>query len=192
MQDKKILTTGEIAEYCGVNFRTVIRWVERGLLKAYQLPGRGDNRVEVSDFLDFLKKNNMPIPKEFQKHMERILIMDDEPEMAKSIQRVLRQQGYETMIANDGFRAGSLLTLFEPAVLTLDLQMPGVGGLEVLKFIREKEEFNRLKILVISAMPDKELQAALTAGADDILEKPFDNQILIQKIQHLSGLKSTH
>ena len=65
MQAKQILTTGEIARYCGVNFRTVIRWIERGRLKAYQLPGRGDNRVTVEDFIDFLKVNSMPIPEEF-------------------------------------------------------------------------------------------------------------------------------
>jgi len=64
--DKRTLTTGEIARYCGVNFRTVIRWIKRGYLNAFQLPGRGDNRVEVEDFLIFLKKNNIPIPEEFQ------------------------------------------------------------------------------------------------------------------------------
>ncbi|TNF38926.1 MAG: response regulator, partial [Gammaproteobacteria bacterium] len=42
----KTLTTGDIARYCQVNFRSVIRWIERGLLKAHKLPGRGDNRVK--------------------------------------------------------------------------------------------------------------------------------------------------
>jgi excisionase family DNA binding protein len=64
--EKRTLTTGEIAQYCGVNFRTVIRWIKRGYLDAFQLPGRGDNRIEVEDFLVFLKKNNIPIPKEFR------------------------------------------------------------------------------------------------------------------------------
>ncbi len=43
MQD--VLTTGEAARICGVNFRTVLRWIDRGLLPAYKLPGRGDRRV---------------------------------------------------------------------------------------------------------------------------------------------------
>ena len=59
---KRILTTGEIAEYCGVNFRTVIRWIKRGHLEAYQLPGRGDNRIKVEDFIHFLDEHKMPIP----------------------------------------------------------------------------------------------------------------------------------
>jgi excisionase family DNA binding protein len=64
--EKRTLTTGEIAHYCGVNFRTVIRWIKRGYLNAFQLPGRGDNRVEVGDFLAFLERHNIPIPEELQ------------------------------------------------------------------------------------------------------------------------------
>ena len=53
MTDKNTLTTGEAAKYCGVNFRTVIRCIERGHLKAYKLPGRGDNRIPVKDCVRF-------------------------------------------------------------------------------------------------------------------------------------------
>lgn len=64
MLERQVLTTGEVAKYCGVNPRTVIRWIERGHLKAYHLPGRGDSRVEVHDFLSFLREHEMPIPEE--------------------------------------------------------------------------------------------------------------------------------
>ena len=94
MQEQRTLTTGDIAKYCGVNFRTVIRWVDRGILKSYRLPGRGDNRIKAHDFVAFLKKNNMPIPAEFKQFCRRVLIVDDEMSMAKSIQRVLSQNGF--------------------------------------------------------------------------------------------------
>jgi len=61
---KQVLTTGEVAGYCGVNFRTVIRWIKRGYLTAFQLPGRGDNRVRVEDFVTFLEENRIPVPHE--------------------------------------------------------------------------------------------------------------------------------
>ena len=51
----KTLTSGEIATYCDVNLRTVIRWIESGKLKGFKLPGRGNNRVLVSDFVSFLE-----------------------------------------------------------------------------------------------------------------------------------------
>ncbi|MDO6805884.1 helix-turn-helix domain-containing protein, partial [Wenyingzhuangia sp. 1_MG-2023] len=60
VRGKQVLTTGEVAKYCGVNFRTVIRWIERGHLEAYKLPGRGDNRVPVAGFVRFLQSNEMP------------------------------------------------------------------------------------------------------------------------------------
>ncbi|MGE0200151.1 MAG: response regulator [Candidatus Melainabacteria bacterium] len=187
MSDKRTLTTGEIAEYCGVNFRTVIRWINRGWLKAYQLPGRGDNRVEIPEFLRFLREHQLPIPEAFIENRDRVLIIDDEPEMSSSIQRLLRREGYQTLVANDGFRAGSLLSIFRPAVLTLDLQMPGIGGMEVLKYIREKEDFAGLRILIVSALAGEKLEEALALGADDVLEKPFEKTDLLRKIARLSG-----
>lgn len=69
MWEKTCLTTGEAARFCGVNFRTVIRWIKRGHLRAYQLPGRGDNRIETKEFLAFLARNEMPVPEELRELM---------------------------------------------------------------------------------------------------------------------------
>ena len=171
-----------------MNFRTVIRWIERGHLKAHQLPGRGDNRVEVPDFLSFLRAHDMPIPEEFLDRSRRVLIVEDDPAMAAAIQRTLRRAGFETRTASDGFRAGTLLGTFLPGVMTLDLRMPGIPGLDVLKFVRLAERLKDIRILVVSAMPRKELDEALAAGADDVLEKPFRNPELLDKVARLSGL----
>jgi two-component system response regulator VicR len=186
---KRNLTTGDIAELCGVNFRTVIRWIQRGHLKAFQLPGRGDNRVQVADFLAFLRENNMPIPEELQRSSRKVLIVEDDDRMAKAIQRTLGRAGFETEIAADGFKAGTLVASFSPAVMTLDLKMPGLGGLEVLKTVRQDPELTTLKVLVVSAMPREELDGALAAGADDVLEKPFANKDLVHKVAILAGVE---
>ena len=88
MAKKKYLTTGDISKLCGVNFRTVIRWIKAGNLKAFPLPGtRGDNGVQVADFLDFLRKNNIPIPEEPQPPVHKVLIVEDEEKMAKALAR---------------------------------------------------------------------------------------------------------
>ena len=191
--NKRALTTGEVANYLGVNFRTVIRWIERGHMKAYQLPGRGDNRVTVENFLEFLSANSMPIPEEFRPatsdtdHGRRILIVEDEIPMARAIERVLRQAEFEVSVAHDGFTAGAQFSLLEPAVATLDLQIPGMGGMEVLRFVRETERLASTKILVVSAMPQAQLEAALEAGADGYLQKPFDNAELLARVTELAG-----
>jgi len=180
------LTTGQIAKYCGVNYRTVIRWIERGKLKAYQLPGgRGDNRVEIADFLAFLKAHQMPIPIELATPSRRVLIVDDDPAITKMIQRVLDRAGYETQVAQNGFRAGALLGTFSPNVMTLDLEMPGLGGMEVLEFVRATDKLKLTKVLIISALHESHLQKAIDAGADAALQKPFHNQELIQSVEAL-------
>jgi len=189
-RDKKYLTTGDISQLCGVNFRTVIRWIRSGRLKAFQLPGsRGDNRVAAKDFLRFLRDNNIPIPEELAPPVLRILIVEDDNRMAQAIHRALKRKGFETMIAPDGFLAGSLAATFRPAVMTLDLKMPGLGGLQVLKAIRSMHGLEAMKILVVSAMPRNQLDEALAAGADDVLEKPFENKDLVEKVSLLAGMQ---
>jgi excisionase family DNA binding protein len=184
--DTKHLTTGEVANYCGVNLKTVLRWIERGALKAYQLPGiRGDNRIELSNFLHFLKTNNLPIPQEFRSNKNRILIIDDEIEVTSAIQRLLRLRGFETQIANDGFKAGAMLKDFNPDLITLDLHMPSLSGFDVINFIKNDPEFKNMKILVISALATDEIEKAKSYGADDALSKGCTKQELIQRIMNL-------
>ncbi|SEQ79455.1 DNA binding domain-containing protein, excisionase family [Amphritea atlantica] len=182
----KTLTTGEIAKLCDVNLRTVIRWIDRGALTGFKLPGRGNNRVREEDFIAFLHEHGMPVPPGLQQTISRqILIVDDEPAVAKSIQRVLRSNGYETLIATDGFQAGSMLSIEKPALMTLDLSMPGLDGYGVIECVRSTSELSGLKILVISALGEASLEKALAAGADAVLQKPFENEQLLKSIQQL-------
>ncbi len=126
MAETDVLTTGEAAKFCGVNFRTIIRWIERGRLKAYKLPGRGDHRIVVKDFVLFLQENSMPVPAELAGVNKTVLIIEDQPEMASAIRRVLMRNGFEVDIARDGFSAGSILARKKPGLVTLDLKMPGM------------------------------------------------------------------
>lgn len=153
---------------------------------AYQLPGtRGDNRVRDNDLISFLRSNDMPLPPELSPSLNRILIVDDDKNAAKAIQRVLRQEDYETEIAFDGFSAGAMMEKFIPAVVTLDLAMPGMGGIDVIRFIRARKEFAHVRILVVSALEKRELDKALEAGADDVLQKPYKNAVLLTKLKDL-------
>ncbi|MEM9102400.1 MAG: response regulator [Pseudomonadota bacterium] len=180
----KTFTTGEAAKLCNVNFRTVSRWVDRGYLEAYSLPGRGDRRITKEALITFMHKNGMPIPKALQQS-QRVLVIDDEPGILKAIQRLLRREQYEVEIASSGFEAGVKLQVFSPAVITLDLRMPGMNGFEVLQYIRENYPDNAPKILVVSAEVQSNLDKAIAMGADDVLQKPFTNEILVNKVKQL-------
>lgn len=185
---QKTLTTGEIGRHCGVHLRTVLRWIEQGRLKSFKLPGtRGDNRVLLADFIHFLGENKLPVPEEFRQETRRVLVVDDERNMAAAIQRTLRRSGFEVQVALDGLQAGVLLQSFMPTVMTLDLKMPGLDGHQVLRFIRQRPELASVRVLVVSAMPRDELERARANGADDVLEKPFSPQELIDKVVALAG-----
>lgn len=181
MQPKQILTTGEIAKYCGVNFRTVIRWIERGRLKAYQLPGRGDNRVTVEDFLEFLKENNMPIPDDFAQRERRVLIAESDPMLARQVERALQDSGYKTSVAADGFHAGSLLGTFKPSVMLLDLRVPGLQVNDLVTFIRQASGLERVKVMIVNG--DGGVDSPI--GADDYISRPFSNEELVSRINQL-------
>lgn len=180
-----VLTTGEAARICGVNFRTVLRWIERGLLQAYRLPGRGDRRVLSDELHRFMLENGIPDRSIAQAVPRRVLIVDDEPAMAHAIERVLRRAGLETASASNGFEAGAMLPTFKPGVMTLDLRMPGLDGLDVLRFLQRAELPTQFKTLVVSADTETRLEEALSLGAHGILRKPFTNDELLDAVERM-------
>jgi len=111
----------------------------------------------------------------------RVLVVDDEPEMARAMTRVLRRAGFEAIFATNGFQAGSLLHTFQPALMTLDIQMPWIDGLDVLRLLRDAPPPFPLKVLVVSA--DRRLNEALAAGASAVLAKPFTNDDLLAAVE---------
>ena len=204
---KDVLTTGEVAKYCGVNFRTVIRWIEKGYIDAYKLPGRGDNRVPVAALIDFLEKNKMPVPDSLSTTVDRIapiqensnkqnqtklriLVVEDEALMAKSIARTIKREGYDVKIASNGFEAGIQLASYQPQLITLDLQMPGMNGREVLEALRANPDYQNIKVLVVSAATKVKMLEVMALGVDDVLEKPFKSEELRDKLHRLINAKA--
>lgn len=182
MKYPNVFTTSQAAKWCGVSFRTVLRWIEKGELQAYQLPGRGDHRIQVDAFVEFLSKHEMPIPEQLNRSAFRALVVDDDPASVKIISKVLQLEGYEVRVAMDGFSAGAQLINFVPDIITLDLKMPGLSGNEVIRFIRSMKQFKKSRILVASSASIAKLEAAVSEGADDYLVKPLDLDKLREKV----------
>jgi excisionase family DNA binding protein len=180
----KDLTTGDVAKYCCVNLKTVSRWINRGQINAYKLPGRGDNRIKKEDFLVFLKNYNLPIPEEFREK-NKILIVDDDKNMAKSLSRLLKRKNFVTEIASDGFIAGMKLGTFNPDLVLLDVFMPGLSGFDVVEIIRSSEKTKKIKIILLTGMSRMVLENDLIKKADDFFDKPFSEEELLEKINKL-------
>jgi two-component system KDP operon response regulator KdpE len=111
----------------------------------------------------------------------RILIVDDEPQIRRFLTVILEANGYATTAAEDGSAALALLQDWRPDLILLDLGLPGIDGLEVIRRIRA---WSPLPIIVLSVR-DRECDkvAALNMGADDYLTKPFGAGELLARIQ---------
>lgn len=176
----KTLRPSEIAAYCDVHHRTVSRWIANGQLKGHKLPGRGNYRVQLADFLDFLERQNMPVPSELEEQshdikQKLVLVVDDEASLRSAIMRAIKPLGFALEQAEDGFRAGIKMGQLNPDLLTLDLAMPGLDGYEVLQYIKQQPQFRHVKVLVISGLDQASLSKAYEYGADAVLAKPFEN-----------------
>ncbi len=114
----------------------------------------------------------------------RILIVEDEPQMAGLLARGLEEELYEVSVAKDGKAALDLSGSSEFDVILLDVMLPKIGGLEVARQLRQRERSTPLLMLTArDALGD--IVKGLDAGADDYLTKPFSFQELLARIRAL-------
>lgn len=112
----------------------------------------------------------------------RILIVEDDPEVARLIQMTLRSADYKYGIARNGNKTLQFIPIFQPDVLLLDLMLPDMDGMDIIKQIRAAN--NNIPIIVISARDeDADKVQALDLGADDYLTKPFSIDELLARIR---------
>jgi two-component system KDP operon response regulator KdpE len=114
---------------------------------------------------------------------ERILVVDDEPQIRRALRTALAGHGYDVTVAEDGRDALVRLPSAQPQVVVLDLIMPGIDGFEVLKQTRT---WSSVPIIVLSARgQERDKVAALDLGADDYLTKPFGMDELLARVRAL-------
>ncbi len=105
--------------------------------------------------------------------MYKILIVDDEPAIVEVLRFCLVRRGYAVRTACDGYAALRAVRSERPDLILLDLHMPGMSGLEVLRCVREMDE--AIIIIVQSGLLDEDTRRlALDMGAHTCLEKPVD------------------
>ena len=112
--------------------------------------------------------------------MRRVLIVDDDPKVCESVDRYLAHAGYSTAAALDGQRALELARTFAPDLIVLDVMLPGVGGLDVCRSLRETSNVPIIMLTARSTEHDK--LNGLALGADDYLTKPFSPRELVARV----------
>lgn len=112
---------------------------------------------------------------------QKILIVDDDNNIAELISLYLTKECYETMIANNGESALLLANSFAPNLILLDLMLPGIDGYQVCREIRSRSATPIIMLSAKGEIFDKVL--GLELGADDYMEKPFDSKELVARVK---------
>ena len=111
----------------------------------------------------------------------KILIVDDEKNIAELIRLYLEKEGYKTVCAYDGNEALSLFNQHNPSMVILDIMLPGMDGWQVCKEIRKNSETPIIMLTAKSDTFDKVL--GLELGADDYITKPFEAKELLARVK---------
>ncbi len=112
---------------------------------------------------------------------EKILVIEDEKSIARFISTVLSGNGYETMQARTGAEAMSMISSHCPDLIILDLGLPDMDGMDILRQLRT---WSSLPVVVVSARShEKDKVTALDCGADDYLTKPFGTDELLARVR---------
>jgi len=133
----------------------------------------------VAEFILF-NKDFMSVDK------KKILIVDDEADLVGILEVQLQSMGYSTITAEDGEVGIEMVKLETPDIILLDVMMPKLDGYQVCKLLKNDQTYAHIPIIMLTARAQaQDIQKGKDAGANDYMTKPFDNKILMEKIQKL-------
>lgn len=173
----KLMTVNDLKDYLRLDRRTLYRLIKENRIPAIKVSGQWRFRKEQ---IDEWLENQQNLPKQDLTPKKRILVVDDEEEVRDVIQKALSKSGeYRVDTASSGSQALDLLQKSTYHLMFVDIKMPGMDGLELIK--KAKDLHKDIKTVIITGYPSKENAIeALNLGVTSYLEKPLDdiNQVL--------------
>jgi DNA-binding response OmpR family regulator len=119
----------------------------------------------------------------------KILVIDDQPMILKTLHHRLEKAGFDIAAAIDGKQAMSLFDSEKPDLVIVDLLLPFAGGFEILNFIREQRK-SQVPVMVLSTIGlEKTIVEAFTLGADDYITKPFRPSEIVARVKRKFGIR---
>jgi len=154
------------------------KWVLGRCKKVYDLQKQGYKIAMITEILN----------KEVEeKSVKKILIVDDEKKFSLLLKKFFTRNGYISDVAYNGLDAGLKAANFKPTIILLDINLPGINGLEVCKNLKDNLSTKNISIIIISASLEYTEKAVLKAGGDMFLTKPIDLASLLQKCNDIVG-----
>jgi DNA-binding response OmpR family regulator len=117
-----------------------------------------------------------------------VLIVDDEPNIVRSLQFLMTQAGYQVRVARDGEQALAEVAAAEPDLVLLDVMIPKRDGFDVCQTIRANPAWAHVRVLMLTAKGrDIEREKGLAMGADDYITKPFSTKEVVARVERMIG-----
>ena len=119
---------------------------------------------------------------------KKLLVADDEPNIVISLEYLMKREGYDVLVATDGNQALETIRREQPALVLLDVMMPGKTGFEVCQAVRADPALEGVRILMLTAKGrDTDISKGLALGANAYMTKPFSTRELVQKVAEMLG-----
>jgi CheY-like chemotaxis protein len=116
----------------------------------------------------------------------RLLVVEDEPALAKVLQMRLQIDGFEVDVAGDGAEAMEMIGTQRPDLIVCDLMMPVMDGIEVTRAVKGDPRLRSIPILILTALKsEKEMEELRRLGAEGFVSKPYDGKALTVQIREL-------
>jgi adenylate cyclase len=125
-------------------------------------------------------------------HRPKVLVVDDTPANCEVLEAILSPRGYAVVSARSGEEALAKVASDRPDLVLLDIVMPRLDGYQVCKRLRNDPTSSYLPVVMITASEQEERVRALEAGADDFIQKPFDQAELLARVKSLLRIKAYH
>ena len=117
---------------------------------------------------------------------KKLLVADDEPNIVISLEYLMKREGYDVLVATDGNQALEAIQREQPALVLLDVMMPGKTGFEVCQAVRADPALASIPVLMVTAEAKREqIIAAAQAGVNGYVVKPFTAAVLKEKIDKI-------
>jgi DNA-binding response OmpR family regulator len=116
----------------------------------------------------------------------KILVVDDEPNIVLSLEFLMKQAGFQVRTASDGEAALAAVAAERPDLMLLDVMMPRKNGYEVCQAVRANPDWKGIRIIMLTAKGrEVEREKGMALGADDYITKPFSTQEVVDRVREL-------
>ena len=187
MDQKDVLTTGEVAKICHVAPRTVSKWFDAGKLRGYRIPGSRDRRIPRQQLMAFMRAHGMPLDG-LDGGVCRVLIVD-QATPARLIERINDSSHYEVRTADNGFEAGILAEQFHPHVIVLSAADNAEEASAICANIKANAALQGTKVVAAVTDPiGRRSGELLGRGFDECVSKPYSAEQLLEAVEKATNL----